>query len=71
MTTTVAQEWRVVGDPGGLYPHYDFTFSTELYPDPEGAARTFIKTVMSRGEWDRGPDLMSRTVTTTEWKAET
>lgn len=60
----VADEWLVTGEPGGGYPSYRFTFSSDRYEDAEAAARGFIG---STDRWADGPHLRHRTVTYTAW----
>lgn len=82
MSKHVRVEWRVTGQPneykGVKFPPYEFVWRDDVMYDErsrregdpnvtaEGAARHFIESCGR--EWEKGPFLTKRTVTTTDWE---
>jgi hypothetical protein len=73
-TVTTYEEWRVTGALAEQNEPYEFTWSPvrgQGFEDPESDARAFIALTLSRNIWTDGPHLHKRTVTVTEWEAQT
>ena len=83
MAEHVRTEWRVTGQPNSVkgmeFPPYTFVWRDDLYWDgrsrrsdkdevtAEQAARNFCAKMT---EWEEGPFLHKRTVTTTDWEGQ-
>lgn len=66
----VVEEWRITGEPGQGYPHYEFVYRSN---DPrwngqaELEARIQHAAMADGGTWEDGPHLQHRTVTYGPW----